>query len=375
MVAAIKYVLQQRGFRAGRYTVGYQSCDDSTAQSGSFDFAACGANAQAYAVDPSLIGVIGPFESGCAQAELPIMSKTPSGALAMISPQTTDPDLTRRALGYTRGILRLLYPTGQRNFVRIIGPDDAQGAADAKLAHELGLARVYVLDDGSTYGRNLTGGFLHAARKLRLSIAGVSPWSEQASSDAALVDRVRRSGATGVFVAGFIAPGTGSLLRGLRAKLGPKVTLIAGDGFLTISNLMHMTGPAAVGMYVSIAGRPNDRLPPAGRRFVDAFAATQANPRVPSYAAAYAAQSTEILLDAIAHSDGTRASVTKQLFASKVGGGILGSFAFTHDGDMTPTPFTIFRVVGGNRPSTTDISDFTGAVVERVVDVPIGLVR
>ena len=82
-----------------------------------------------------------------------------------------------------------------------------------------------------------------------------------------------------------------------------------------------------------------------------------------------------MLLDAIARSDGTLASVTRQLFASKVTVGILGSFGFTPDGDMTPSPVTIFRVVGGNRPSSTYERDFAGAVVDRVVDVPAALVR
>ena len=40
MADAIELVLKQHGFRAGRYTVGYRSCDDSTAQSGTFDLRA-----------------------------------------------------------------------------------------------------------------------------------------------------------------------------------------------------------------------------------------------------------------------------------------------------------------------------------------------
>ena len=375
MTQAIELVLEQHDFRAGRYTVGYQSCDDSTAQAGSFDFATCGANAQAYAADPSLIGVIGPINSPCALAELPIISKTPSGPLAMISTLATYTNLTHRGQSFTPGLLHLLYPTGRRDFVRIVAPDDVQGAADAELAHKLGLARVYVLDDDSSYGRDLSGGFLHAARRLGLPIAGVSAWSEQARSYAALADRIRRAHGTGVFIAGFVTRGTGSLVRALRARLGTKVALIAGDGFLDIPTLLHLTGPAAIGMYVSLPGRPNVQLPPAGRRFVDAFATAQGNPHVTSYSAAYAAQATEILLAAIAHSDGTRASVTQQLFATKVGDGILGSFAFTHDGDMTPTPVTIFHVVGGNRPTTTYLADYKGAVVDRIVEIPAGLAR
>jgi len=375
MTQAIELVLQQHGFRAGRYTVGYQSCDDSTAQAGGFDFATCGANAQAYSADPSLIGVIGPINSPCVLAELPIISKTPSGPLAMISTLATYTNLTHQGQSFTPGLLHLLYPTGQRDFVRIVASDDVQGAADAELAHKLRLANIYVLDDESEYGRNLSGGFLHAARRLGLPIAGVSPWSEQARSYAALVNRIRRAHATGVFLAGYITPGTRSLVRALRARLGTKVTLIAGDGFLDIPTLLHLTGAAADGMYVSLPGRPNQQLPPTGRRFVDTFATTQANPHVTSYSAAYAAQATEILLAAIAHSDGTRASVTKRLFATKVSNGILGSFTFTRDGDMTPTPVTIFHVVGGNQPSTTYLPDYKGAVVDRIVDIPAGLAR
>ena len=69
------------------------------------------------------------------------------------------------------------------------------------------------------------------------------------------------------------------------------------------------------------------------------------------------------------------ASVTKELFATEVRDGILGSFRFTRDGDMTPTPVTIFRVVGGKRLNSTQLPDFAGSVIDRVVDVPVTLVR
>jgi len=124
------------------------------------------------------------------------------------------------------------------------------------------------------------------------------------------------------------------------------------------------------------AGRPpRSRALRPGRHFVHAFGETQATTRVPSYAAAYGAAAAEVMLDAIAHSDGTRASVTKQLFASRIRHSILGTFSFTADGDMTPTPVTIFRVVGGKRPSSTYLPDFRGSVVDGVVDVPAGLAR
>ncbi|MFL5913550.1 MAG: BTAD domain-containing putative transcriptional regulator [Gaiellaceae bacterium] len=369
MTRAVEFVLQRHHFRAGGYAIGYQSCDDSTAQSGNYDFGTCGANAKAYASDPDLLGVIGPLNSPCALAEIPITGRARGGPVAVISPLTTDPLLTHPAK------VMLLYPSGRRNYVRIIAPDDLQGAAQALLAHQLGLKRVYVLSDGQDFARNLLHGFTHAARKLAVHVAGTSQWDPESASYDLLVRRVARTGADGIVLAGYGGPGPGRLVRALRARLGVGVPLIVGDGFLTISDLLHTAGPAARGMYVTFAGRANERLPAAGRAFVRDFAGTQSNRNVPSYAAAYAAQATEVLLAAIARSDGTRGSVVRELFASKMRGGILGDFSFTREGDITPSPVTVFRVVGGGRRSTTFLDDFADSVVDRVVNVPASLAR
>jgi hypothetical protein len=37
MNKAIAYMMAQQGWKAGKYTVGFQACDDSTAQKGSWD--------------------------------------------------------------------------------------------------------------------------------------------------------------------------------------------------------------------------------------------------------------------------------------------------------------------------------------------------
>ena len=54
-----------------------------------------------------------------------------------------------------------------------------------------------------------------------------------------------------------------------------------------------------------------------------------------------------MLLDAIARSDGTRASVVEELFATKVENGILGSFSFDRFGDIDPAPVGVYRFEGG----------------------------
>ena len=94
MTKAIAFILGQDGWKAGNYTLAYQSCDDSTAQAGKWDSGKCSTNANAYAADASVVGEIGTFNSGCAEIEIPINNRAPNGPLAQISPANTYVGLT-----------------------------------------------------------------------------------------------------------------------------------------------------------------------------------------------------------------------------------------------------------------------------------------
>ncbi len=372
MAEAIRFVLRQHEFRAGRFVVGYQSCDDSTAQSGNFDPFKCASNAKAYGQAVQLVALIGTYNSDCAAVEIPIVNRGPGGALPMISPANTLPGLTRGGIGASRGEPQLYYPTGVRNFVRVVAPDDLQGAADAVLARRLGLTSVYVLSDGA-YGVTLASAFTRAAQGLGVAIAGSGSWDPRATTYAALADRVARSGTRSVFLGGDGFLSGDKVVKALRARLGPRAVLIAGDGFLPIPEMLKATGPAAVGMYVSIAGVTSEKLGLAGRRFLHDFAATQPGGTIPSGTyVPEAAQAAEIVLQAIARSDGTRASVLRELRATRIEGGILGNFRFDANGDMTPSPVAIFRVTGG-RGGEGLVSNFRGSVGDRVIYVPVSL--
>jgi ABC-type branched-subunit amino acid transport system substrate-binding protein len=62
-----------------------------------------------------------------------------------------------------------------------------------------------------------------------------------------------------------------------------------------------------------------------------------------------AAQATEILLAAIARSDGTRSSVTARVLTDRVNDGVLGTFRFDRNGDMSRGPVTIYQVRDGHQ--------------------------
>jgi DNA-binding SARP family transcriptional activator/ABC-type branched-subunit amino acid transport system substrate-binding protein len=374
MADAIGFVLRQHGFRAGRYTIGYQSCDDSTAQTSAADFYKCASNAKAFAETPALVGVIGPYDSSCASVEIPITNRAASGPPALISPSNTRTGLTRSGPETGRGEPASHYPTGIRNYVRLAAPSDLFGAGTAVFARRLGLHRVYVLKTGvSSYGIELSRSFVTAARRLGLTVAGSGVWDPKAASYDALAAGIARTGADGVFLADYDLNG-GALIKTLRARLGRGTPLVVSDGFTPVSDVLKHAGRAALGTYVMFPVAPVERLGPAGQRFVAAFRATQSGGVVESGTyVPEAAQAAEVLLQAIATSDGTRASVLDHLRGLEVRDGILGTFRFDTRGDMTPELIAAFRITGRTPPGSTLVSDFRGAVVDRLIRVPTSL--
>jgi branched-chain amino acid transport system substrate-binding protein len=356
---AVQFELKQHGFKAGRYAIGYQTCDDSVATSPASP-AHCVANAHAYARDKSVIGVIGPWATSCSQVEIPILNRAPGGPIAMISPSNTYVGLTHRGPGTAPDEPAKYYPTRKRNYVRTVTADDVQGAGDAILARRLGARSLYVLRDGTPYGDGIAADFSHAASKLGLRVFGPHLWNYD-TNDKPLVARIRATGAGAVFLGTFLLPESIRLLKDLRAGLAPATSILLPDGFAPPAALIEAAGAAAEGVTVSVGGFPNSQLPPSGKRFVRAFA--QAVGETPFQWAAAAAQATDVLLSAIARSDGTRASVTAQLFETKVSNGILGSFSFDRNGDTTAGAVTIYRVTEGK------------ARVVAVITPPASLVR
>ena len=361
MTEAIKFILKQHNFKAGKYKIGYQSCDDATAQEGAWASEKCSANAQAYAQNKSLIGVIGTFNSGCAEIIIPVLNRAPDGPVAMISPANTYVGLTHSGPGTAAGEPDKYYPSGKRNYIRIVAADDFQGAADALNTQQLGLKNVFILNDKQAYGLGVATDYRNALTKLGIKVAGFSAWNSKASSYTGLATQIKQSGADSVFLGGLICENGGKLIKDLASVLGKNVTLMAPDGFTPISAVVSGAGNVSEGMYISVAGEPNEKLGAKGKQFVSAFGKTQSGGNVDPYSA-YAAQSAEVLLTAIENSDGTRADVTANLLKTNVSDGILGSFKIDANGDTNSNPVTIYQIKGGKQTTYKTITPPTDLV-------------
>ena len=345
MADAIELVLQQKEWKVGDLVVGYQSCDDSTAQAGSWDSAKCSSNARAYANNESVIGIVGTFNSGCAKLVIPVANRAPDGPLAMVSPANTYPGLTEGGPGTEQGEPDNYYPTGKRNYARVVWNDQFQGAAGAQLAQELGLKKVFVLNDSETYGLGIATLFSSYAEKLGIQILGNQKWDKDASSYESLASRVKASGADSVFLGGIVCNNGGKLIKDLRAGLGPDVTLVGPDGWTPISATIEGAGDASNNMYITQPGIPVDQLKGAGKEFVDAF--QQEFGKAPDPYTVYAAQAAVVLLDAIEVGGNDRAKVSEELFNTDVSDGILGSFQIDENGDTTLGTVAVNQIKDG----------------------------
>src|SRR5207247_8400473 len=114
---------------------------DSTAQAGKWDSGKCSANGHAYANNQKVIGVIGTFNSGCAEIIIPILNRASNGPVGMVSPANTYVGLTHGGPGTAAGEPEKYYPTGKRNYARVVAADEYQGAAAALLATTPGLKK------------------------------------------------------------------------------------------------------------------------------------------------------------------------------------------------------------------------------------------
>jgi branched-chain amino acid transport system substrate-binding protein len=338
MTAAIRQVLGDAGWKAGEINVGYQSCDDSTAQAGKWDPGKCSQNGNSYAENASVMGLIGTFNSGCAAIVIPVLNQAPGGGLAMLSPANTYVCLTEGGPGCADDEPDKYYPAGTRNYARVVANDAAQGAALAEFIQAQDVTKLFILNDREAYGLGLAENTRSAAEFLGIEVVGFEAWDPKASNYEALMRSVGQSGADGLFLSGLIDENGAQVIRDKVKVLGPNdgdVQLFMPDGFTTQQTIDESGVENTQGAYFSVAGVPVDEFESeSAQQFITAFQETLGGDPVDPYAI-YGAQAAQIMVDAIAASDGTRPSVIEQMFATQCEGCFLGDFSFNENGDPT----------------------------------------
>jgi branched-chain amino acid transport system substrate-binding protein len=337
---AIRLVLEGAGWRAGGRTVAFQACDDSEADTGLWSKAQCRSNARAYAADPSVLGVLGTYNSGCAEVEIPILGDASGGGIAMVSPGNTLICLTQSSPTCSKGLPASLYPK-VHNYARVVPNDAYQGAGLASFAQGEGISRAYILyagGDPTSLGQAKT--FRGAARKLGIKVTGFSAWNVDAGNYRSLLRKAGATSPDAILLAGLTEENGARLIKDKVAVLGPNdgtVKLLAPDGFAQQSTI-ELAGAASAGMFASVPGRVPEDLTGPGKQLYSQLR-REVKGGVELYAP-YAGQAASVLLDAIAKSGG-RAGVIDAVRHTKVHDGITGSFDILPSGDPSVGPVTV----------------------------------
>ncbi len=339
MNEAIRLVLEGAKWQAGARNVAFQACDDSSAKTGLWTKSQCKANARAYAADPSVLGVIGTYNSGCAELMIPILGRAPGGGLAMVSPGNTLICLTQSSPSCGAGEPKSLYPA-RRNYARVVPNDAYQGAALASFARLQAIDRAFVLyagGDPTSLGQAKT--FRGAARKLGIEIAGFRSWNPKAANYMSLMRAVARTAPDGVLLAGLTEENGARLIKDKVAVLGANggVKLLAPDGFAQQSTI-DLAGSASRGMFASVPGLVPQDLTGPGKQLVNELKQRVSGPV--ELFAPYAGQAASVMLEAI-EAGGERSGVISAVRKTKVRNGIIGSFQILASGDPNNAPITV----------------------------------
>ena len=208
---------------------------------------------------------------------------------------------------------------------------------------------VYILNDKEAYGLGVATNFRNAAEAVGIKVAGFAAWDPKASSYEALFRQIGGTDADAVFLGGLIDENGAQVIKDKVAVLGPNdgdVKLFVPDGFTT-QQTIDEAPEAAPGMFLSVAGVPIDEFEGPGAEFAEKLKPRIGGKPVDPYAI-YGAQAAQIMIDAIAASDGSRADVIAKMFEASVTDGYLGSFEINDTGDPSGAEgavvgFTIYR--------------------------------
>jgi len=313
----IKLYLEQIGYKVGDFTIEFKEYDNSTAAKGSWDDAQCAKNAQDHVANAAEVAVMGTYNSGCAKIIVPVLNQAPDGPMLMVSHANTNPGLTKT---WDPGEPEKFYPTGKRNYARVVTSDDYQGTAAAQfLKQERGVTKCAVINDNQTYGQGVA-----TAVKAELANQGVEvvvdeAWDAKQPNYTALMQKVKAAGADCLYIAGIYDNNGGQLVKDAVAVLGTPAEFVtmAPDGFTGYPDLQQL--PEAEGLLLSFTGLSQDGILAAGGKaaeFVGAYEAKYGSKPVGSFSI-YGGAALQVILAAIEKSDGTRAGVTNAVFSGE----------------------------------------------------------
>lgn len=342
-VNAIKLALADAGGRVGAFTVNLAVLDDASAEAGGWDRERTLENATTAARDRNAIAVLGEWDSDASALSIPILNES---ELLQVSPASTYVGLTRRG-GVSKGEPEKYYPSGRRNFARVVPADDLQAAVIVRQLRARGARSVFLANDRSLYGKGLAGQVRTHAQRARIEVVGDESLQPSADDYTSLASKVRSARADAFVFGGSVRNGAVQVFRDVAAG-NPNLPLFGGDALLVESFTGAVGDRAAGNLTLTSPAVGATEYGPEGRRFAQRFAARFGRP--PSPMAIYAYASMAAVLAAVGEageSGNDRDAVAEQMLALRVGQSVLGPFSINREGDTSLRGYGIWRVEDG----------------------------
>jgi branched-chain amino acid transport system substrate-binding protein len=318
MVDAVRLVVDQKDGVAGAVGVIVRTLDDG-GEGAATDPARCARNAERAAADPSALAVIGTYELDCSEAALQVLR--PAG-LFLVSPLN--------AAAALPGALRLAPTAGD------------QGTAAAQYAKTLGDSRVAIVSEHPGAAAAFAGALAAAA-----PAAGIDPVIEIDARSTALpllVGELRDARTQLVALAGSPGAWSTAILHAIaRMPDALRPAVIAPQSFDTLAFLAQ-AGADADGVHVISRLVSAEQLGGDARSFAGAYAELHGQPPP---VAVYAGDAADAVLRAAAKAGATRRGMGAALAGLPAHDGLLGRWAATPGGGITPRRLAVLTVAAG----------------------------
>jgi branched-chain amino acid transport system substrate-binding protein len=345
MVNGMKLALSQAHGKAGMFTVKYQSLDDSTAAAGEWDPGQTAANARKVAADPKAVYYMGEFNSGASEVSIPILNQA---GIAQVSPANTYVGLTTNLPGSAPGEPEKYYPTGKRNYLRIVPIDSIQAAADLIAMKQAGCTKVALANDKEAYGQGLAQLVELEKGYYGVTITSNTGIDPKAPNFRAYAQTIAGQGADCFLFAGIVSNGGVQISKDVHGAL-PKAKLFGPDGMCTSAWTNQAKGgvPAALDPLIECTVATQDLSAyPGGKAFLAAYK-KKYGPTPPDPYAIYGYEAMQLGLQTIAKlgaNGDNKADVIKALFAIKDRKSVLGTYGFDSNGDTTLKSYGLYKV-------------------------------
>lgn len=347
MVQGMRLALKERDNKAGETTVNYTSLDDSTAQAGNWDPAQTAANARKVAQDKDAVAYLGEFNSGASAISIPILNQA---GIGQISPANTYPGLTTDEPGTEKGEPDKYYPTGKRNYARIVPRDKVQAAALVTQMVKDGCTNVAVANDKEVYGAGLARIMVLDAKEANLKMQNTGI-QKDAANYRSYADGLKADGVDCFVFSGVTANGAVQIYKDVAAAI-QGVKLFGPDGVCESG----FTNPKQGGIPASLHDQFKCTVAtlaikdtPGGAEFLQSFQ-DEYNISNPDPYAIYGYEAMQLALDLIEDGGTTKEDFITKLFEVKDRESVLGTYSIDENGDTTLTDYGLYDVGPDGNP-------------------------